>query len=102
MIRRPPRSTLFPYTTLFRSPMRHVGDQADRIGVLAAHETFVFVHEFQRRIGAFGIPAGLVGIEPRSEEHTSELQSQSNLVCRLLLEKINKLSFVPSLAWSHE
>src|SRR5256886_13259089 len=63
MIRRPPRSTLFPYTTLFRSP----GPQ-----VLTAHGRGG-AHQPHRR--------------PRSEEHTSELQSQSNLVCRLLLEK---------------
>src|SRR5579859_8221714 len=65
MIRRPPRSTLFPYTTLFRSPARH-GKQRPIV-------VMVFV-----------IPGG------RSEEHTSELQSQSNLVCRLLLEKKKK------------
>src|SRR2546430_11428465 len=63
MIRRPPRSTLFPYTTLFRSRWRHHG---------AAR------------------PRGDPGFDRRrSEEHTSELQSQSNLVCRLLLEKKN-------------
>src|SRR2546430_5185648 len=71
MIRRPPRSTLFPYTTLFRSregPRRHGPAASARLG----------------RDGPHDIPA--VTIE-RSEEHTSELQSQSNLVCRLLLEK---------------
>src|SRR2546427_1365586 len=65
MIRRPPRSTLFPYTTLFRSLRRDRDD--DRAG---------------SRVHAARVPARL-----RSEEHTSELQSQSNLVCRLLLEK---------------
>src|SRR2546427_7675481 len=70
MIRRPPRSTLFPYTTLFRS--------RDRTDV--ADEAFLaFVHA----LVADALAATLV----RSEEHTSELQSQSNLVCRLLLEK---------------
>src|SRR2546430_8888598 len=73
MIRRPPRSTLFPYTTLFRSRIReHVlaSDQADlRVPGLAPGNVA------RVRAGA------------RSEEHTSELQSQSNLVCRLLLEK---------------
>src|SRR2546430_9263410 len=71
MIRRPPRSTLFPYTTLFRS--RHaVARRADQSS--------------RRRVG------GVAGRVPqgRSEEHTSELQSQSNLVCRLLLEKKKK------------
>src|SRR2546430_12990157 len=68
MIRRPPRSTLFPYTTLFRSipPARPLAGTMPRVVPRAA-------------------PAS-----PRSEEHTSELQSQSNLVCRLLLEKKNK------------
>src|SRR2546430_11259367 len=69
MIRRPPRSTLFPYTTLFRSPRWRAARRA--------------------RAAARGRPrAGPV--PRRSEEHTSELQSQSNLVCRLLLEKKNK------------
>src|SRR2546430_8702944 len=64
MIRRPPRSTLFPYTTLFRS-----ADGGDR------------------RHGSRQSPRRAIPGTPRSEEHTSELQSQSNLVCRLLLEK---------------
>src|SRR5574341_2011003 len=66
MIRRPPRSTLFPYTTLFRSPMRH---------------------EAQRRAQP---NAAQAAARHRSEEHTSELQSPTNLVCRLLLEKKKK------------
>src|SRR2546430_10131641 len=70
MIRRPPRSTLFPYTTLFRS----------RIQVGNAHLTRRGAHEH-------GVAAAPGSEEIRSEEHTSELQSQSNLVCRLLLEK---------------
>src|SRR2546430_6117807 len=74
MIRRPPRSTLFPYTTLFRSP-----DAGHRRGADGD----------DARIGPAGSPAAQ---NLRSEEHTSELQSQSNLVCRLLLEKKNKLS----------
>src|SRR5688572_32625808 len=77
MIRRPPRSTLFPYTTLFRS-RDEAGDRVDRgIGVLPQRL-------LQGR--ARGEHAG----RRRSEEHTSELQSQSNLVCRLLLEKKKK------------
>src|SRR2546430_11997015 len=64
MIRRPPRSTLFPYTTLFRSHNTHGLEEVLELGR----------HEF-----VFSVP--------RSEEHTSELQSQSNIVCRLLLEK---------------
>src|SRR2546430_13199707 len=75
MIRRPPRSTLFPYTTLFRSVDRyHRSPQ-----VQMAMESSVVIHR----------PT------PRSEEHTSELQSQSNLVCRLLLETKNQ--FQPEL-----
>src|SRR2546430_8937071 len=71
MIRRPPRSTLFPYTTLFRSGRQRHRTAHARAGPLGG------VDDLARR-----------GIEnARSEEHTSELQSQSNLVCRLLLEK---------------
>src|SRR3989475_4952608 len=82
MIRRPPRSTLFPYTTLFRSldpsprrarALRRVAHA--RAVRLATVPTFHF---------------DLGELPPRSEEHTSELQSQSNLVCRLLLEKKKK------------
>src|SRR2546430_8919222 len=69
MIRRPPRSTLFPYTTLFRSVLQPPGEP---VGI-------------RRRIGRQR--PGNERAEGRSEEHTSELQSQSNLVCRLLLEK---------------
>src|SRR2546426_4274229 len=77
MIRRPPRSTLFPYTTLFRS--RHEGDRASR----AAHAGE------PHKLSVLGVTAGRLGIHvtERSEEHTSELQSPCNLVCRLLLEK---------------
>src|SRR5258706_10718316 len=74
MIRRPPRSTLFPYTTLFRSrdvALHAVSDHRD--GVPGPHDP----HAFARRNG----------VRIRSEEHTSELQSLTNLVCRLLLEK---------------
>src|SRR2546430_9373364 len=87
MIRRPPRSTLFPYTTLFRSHYHDYG--------LA--RCYPFVLELQgEKIGQLARPGrvapkqhGVVKQE-RSEEHTSELQSQSNLVCRLLLEKKKK------------
>src|SRR2546426_6458607 len=82
MIRRPPRSTLFPYTTLFRS----VGDYLSlAVGgtVLLATITLLCVAAVRRR------PYFLVGWL-RSEEHTSELQSPCNLVCRLLLEKKKK------------
>src|SRR2546430_9339178 len=77
MIRRPPRSTLFPYTTLFRSARRRHG----RVGV---------VGRGRAASRARAIPPLHVVRGRRSEEHTSELQSQSNLVCRLLLEKKKK------------
>src|SRR2546430_12460307 len=87
MIRRPPRSTLFPYTTLFRS---HdvVRARSTLVRSLSREGARVVRHE---RDIALVAPVGEVGgrqpPRPRSEEHTSELQSQSNLVCRLLLEK---------------
>src|SRR2546427_5760463 len=74
MIRRPPRSTLFPYTTLFRSPWMAI------VGRLVAHTA-------QDRADESIEDARRRGPGRRSEEHTSELQSQSNLVCRLLLDK---------------
>src|SRR2546426_7712735 len=80
MIRRPPRSTLFPYTTLFRSdratavcPAAHADAPVGRAAAVAG----VDLHNSRHRVGAV----------ERSEEHTSELQSPCNLVCRLLLEK---------------
>src|SRR5438270_5777456 len=87
MVLRPPRSTLFPYTTLFRSSWD--GTRGAKAGAafspwpdrLADHEFGCSRHARSRR--------GRAGLE-RSEEHTSELQSQSNLVCRLLLEKKKK------------
>src|SRR2546430_11885230 len=79
MIRRPPRSTLFPYTTLFRSARnRSVGSRP----VLAISSPSGVPRT--RSIAIHSRPSGSM---ERSEEHTSELQSQSNLVCRLLLEK---------------
>src|SRR2546430_11598399 len=84
MIRRPPRSTLFPYTTLFRSTSANdVHNRVDR-----AH--FVKMNFFERHVMHPGFRFTKLG--ERSEEHTSELQSQSNLVCRLLLEKKKKLT----------
>src|SRR5260221_9992033 len=83
MIRRPPRSTLFPYTTLFRSVAALAVAQAlDDVGGHRAEDAGVapFVHG----VGARDLVAD------RSEEHTSELQSHSDLVCRLLLEKKKK------------
>src|SRR3712207_6956746 len=94
MIRRPPRSTLFPYTTLFRS--EH--EQAARSD--AVYDGFFVVgpdgHVARRYpaadAAAFERVTDLVGDLPRSEEHTSELQSRQYLVCRLLLEKKKKHS----------
>src|SRR5688572_31370245 len=99
MIRRPPRSTLFPYTTLFRSKSCfqklllnftwwvNRKDRADRNvfegGFLGLDNIGVFDRSAP-------LPTGGYLEQARSEEHTSELQSQSNLVCRLLLEKKNK------------
>src|SRR2546430_7806543 len=91
MIRRPPRSTLFPYTTLFRSYPHILG--ADGAGVVEAVGAQVrSVRPGDRVMINPGIPDYScaycrAGEHSRSEEHTSELQSQSNLVCRLLLEK---------------
>src|SRR5258708_14106591 len=85
MIRRPPRSTLFPYTTLFRShALTHAAGQLMRILFLEAGEAELRQH--LERLGA-GLRA-----RHRSEEHTSELQSPDHLVCRLLLEKKKKNS----------
>src|SRR2546426_4435760 len=85
MIRRPPRSTLFPYTTLFRSLSRRF----DQHGAGFALRAGIFPRRvFVGRSGA-AFPAHERGLE-RSEEHTSELQSPCNLVCRLLLEKKKK------------
>src|SRR4030066_1394331 len=72
MIRRPPRSTLFPYTTLFRSLFQHGHIQ------------------YARMARAGHVPGNRARLRPRSEEHTFELQSHLNLVCRLLLEKQKK------------
>src|SRR2546430_4349267 len=90
MIRRPPRSTLFPYTTLFRSLLvegrrRHTGRQEGRR--LRNHRLHVLGGRVDRALQA-ELDRDL---RERSEEHTSELQSQSNLVCRLLLEKNKRL-----------
>src|SRR2546421_3303610 len=90
MIRRPPRSTLFPYTTLFRSHVRAGGPVHERHGARdpGAPDT--------RRPHARLAMAPARRAESRSEEHTSELQSRSDLVCRLLLEKKKKkTTYIP-------
>src|SRR2546430_12234470 len=85
MIRRPPRSTLFPYTTLFRS-VHEVGPKVDVLQTREQLRAFGLLEPCAQQLD--GVERGATAGE-RSEEHTSELQSQSNLVCRLLLEKKN-------------
>src|SRR5256885_10481217 len=97
MIRRPPRSTLFPYTTLFRSaplpPLKRYVDLPE-MGELVARQ----VHNILRalvevdEVAARRVAADDDDVDHRSEEHTSELQSPCNLVCRLLLEKKKRTS----------
>src|SRR2546421_2733376 len=87
MIRRPPRSTLFPYTTLFRSlPIRHAERSVRRRGADLPRARVLPVVQ-RGRPAARGAARDRGHRELRSEEHTSELQSRSDLVCRLLLEK---------------
>src|SRR3712207_8579433 len=89
MIRRPPRSTLFPYTTLFRSAGLQVlldGHLLRPVDDVLQHGAGVEVLEVQDLLVAVGVG----DLEERSEEHTSELQSRQYLVCRLLLEKKKK------------
>src|SRR2546430_4410001 len=88
MIRRPPRSTLFPYTTLFRSADRSYGIH---VAKLAGLPPTVIARAQQ-------VLAQLEQPDNRSEEHTSELQSQSNIVCRLLLEKKKNNNHAPDVA----
>src|SRR3989454_6935652 len=87
MIRRPPRSTLFPYTTLFRSRQLEIAlALAGRPRLLLLDEPTAGLSPAESQL-----MAGLIKrLDPRSEEHTSELQSPCNLVCRLLLEKKKK------------
>src|SRR3712207_8082424 len=100
MIRRPPRSTLFPYTTLFRSHVAaHLCPGADRgprvdhrAGPDARADVDVARHEHRARLDVRALADG-----GRSEEHTSELQSRQYLVCRLLLEKKNNTQLSPPL-----
>src|SRR3712207_7502681 len=89
MIRRPPRSTLFPYTTLFRSRLVDAGRGVGPLFGPARHPGVAPVDGHAAR------PA-LVEHELRSEEHTSELQSRQYLVCRLLLEKKKNIAYAPN------
>src|SRR5690554_7461683 len=93
MIRRPPRSTLFPYTTLFRSEkqwtQKRYNDKLEKLAAVLTHPSknnplFVGFAEIENRFVVLDL------MKTRSEEHTSELQSRPHLVCRLLLEKKKK------------
>src|SRR5258707_5547851 len=96
MIRRPPRSTLFPYTTLFRSMETMEQGEAPRIGAsIQANALMMFGTPAQQQKY---LPEILRGeAMHRSEEHTSELQSRQYLVCRLLLEKKKKTNISPQI-----
>src|SRR2546430_9070180 len=107
MIRRPPRSTLFPYTTLFRS---YAAPEPAGFRDLTPQPSAAYYHA---PMGIFILPYAAVRAAPspddavmaflngtRSEEHTSELQSQSNLVCRLLLEKKKQTCPIPAVITS--
>src|SRR5438132_6406895 len=84
MIRRPPRSTLFPYTTLFRSH--------DALAALREEDFDLMLSDLMMtEMDGISLVKSALEIDPRSEEHTSELQSHSDLVCRLLLEKKKKI-----------
>src|SRR5260370_22722181 len=96
MIRRPPRSTLFPYTTLFRSQIRRVlrvilaGESYEVVEARSGEAALLRFREFLPDLVLLDL--NMPGKRSRSEEHTSELQSHLNLVCRLLLEKKNKIT----------
>src|SRR2546430_9891396 len=92
MIRRPPRSTLFPYTTLFRSRLSFNSMMLQ----MAAEQQWNDPFRLDHLTVALGHPDAVTALSGgyRSEEHTSELQSQSNLVCRLLLEKKKKIQYL--------
>src|SRR2546430_10423239 len=90
MIRRPPRSTLFPYTTLFRSSISKLLIGGVMPGLILSLSFVIYIMARVKMNPALAPTAGFDEHHGRSEEHTSELQSQSNLVCRLLLEKKKK------------
>src|SRR5690242_21442509 len=101
MIRRPPRSTLFPYTTLFRSPGTDSDSTPMMNGRIARNAKYPR-SETMSRIWRRAIVENCLNVlvctgVPRSEEHTSELQSHVNLVCRLLLEKKKKKKKIHSI-----
>src|SRR3989454_8093530 len=87
MIRRPPRSTLFPYTTLFRSSCEQLHLGEEDVAVVPVRAAVNVQDQGVALPGAVAVGAHEKCLDARSEEHTSELQSPCNLVCRLLLEK---------------
>src|SRR5947208_9379908 len=89
MLRRPPRSTLFPYTTLFRSSWRELQEYYATIEANRAQRE-ANARQLELRFQEFKVGRGTLDVLLRSEEHTSELQSPDHLVCRLLLEKKKK------------
>src|SRR3712207_7435713 len=97
MIRRPPRSTLFPYTTLFRSRA------CCTIWYSSSADSSKCLVSFSTRQSVTGLSSQISSplSQPRSEEHTSELQSRQYLVCRLLLEKKKKTLYYTSFSLSH-
>src|SRR5688572_30856607 len=90
MIPRPPRSTLFPYTTLFRSIQSELAIRTKLFGITVLKSTVITRKQIKEALERITPEDINVDSLQRSEEHTSELQSQSNLVCRLLLEKKKK------------
>src|SRR3712207_8379669 len=101
MIRRPPRSTLFPYTTLFRShDVRIIVEEVADVPGLGLGKSVAPPEDARAGIRTRTYPAGpeVIVVAVRSEEHTSELQSRQYLVCRLLLEKKNKICTLTDLS----
>src|SRR2546430_3258553 len=102
MIRRPPRSTLFPYTTLFRSPRSYLGIfLLLRLRGASATIRSATLMLIVALLATTPLPLSAATPDPvleRSEEHTSELQSQSNLVCRLLLEKKQQYGWLAAVS----
>src|SRR5256885_10072389 len=99
MIRRPPRSTLFPYTTLFRSPELVTAQQELLFLLKNDPDNSSLINAAKQKLLLLGISEGQ--LQQRSEEHTSELQSPCNLVCRLLLEKKKKNRYDRSMTFKY-